>query len=125
MVAVTAAASWRWYETPSWRRAAFAALGVVLVLLGVAMSLHSCDAGQPLMQWLLPMGCMLVVALAVGPPRIALTLALLAAAAAVAASFHYAALVHGPYWVGNAQCRSLSSPARSQWHTPISGLYRR
>ncbi len=125
MVVATAVVSWRCYEKPGLPRFVFAVLGAVLILLGAAVSLHGCDAGQPLMQWALPMCCLMMATLLVGPPRIAIVIALLAGATAVLGSFHYASVVHGPDWVGNEESKTLNSPASSEWHTPISGLYRR
>lgn len=88
--------------------------------------LHRCDSGAPLTQWLLPSLCLLVVLLVVEPLRLRIPLALVLALGAFGLSFHYAAVVHGPAFIGNPDSFTLvGERAEARWYTPLTGLYRR
>ena len=104
--------------------ATFAALVVPLFSLGAGV--HRCDCGVPLFQWVLPSLALLAVVLLVEPmkPRVLAAIAL--SATSFGLSFHYAALVHDSTWVGNPRSMTLEAAgARREWHTPLTGLYRR
>jgi hypothetical protein len=79
-----------------------------------------------LFQWLLPSAALFGVLLLVEPmkPRVLAAIAL--SATSLGLSFHYAAAVHGPTWVGNPESFTLESTrARFEWHTALTGLYAR
>jgi hypothetical protein len=110
--------------TPARVAAAFGALIVPVLSLGAG--LHRCDCGIPLFQWVIPSVALITVVLLVEPMKQRLLAAAALSLTALALSFHYAGVVHGPTWIGNPESFTLESMrARYEWHTPFTGLYRR
>jgi hypothetical protein len=111
---------------PARRRVALALLALVVPVLALSAGLHRCDCGVPLSQWLIPSAALLAVVLLVEPVRLSLIASAVLALLAVGLSFHYAGAVHGPTWVGNPESFTLPPlRARAEWHTALTGLYRR
>jgi hypothetical protein len=74
----------------------------------------------------IPSLALLSVVLLVEPMKPRLLAAIALSLTSLALSFHYAAAVHGPTWIGNPDSFTLESMrARYEWHTPLTGLYRR
>jgi hypothetical protein len=111
---------------PTAGRVAAALAGLLVPLLSLGAGLHRCDCGVPLFQWVLPSAALFGVLLLVEPmkPRVFAAIAL--SVTSLTLSFHYAGAVHGPTWVGNPESFTLESTrARFEWHTALTGLYRR
>ncbi|MBK8171285.1 MAG: hypothetical protein IPK60_13195 [Sandaracinaceae bacterium] len=96
------------------------AAGMLTALLSIALSLHFCGEGNPVMQWAGPSVCVTLALIFVGRARARVGLALAAALVAVTLSTHYASVVHGNIYTGAA-----GLAARTQWHSPLTGLYLR
>lgn len=111
---------------PTAKRALTAVIALVVPACGATVGLHRCDSGQPLQQWLVPSVCVIAVLLWVEPLRLRIALGAICAALAIGLSLHYAAVVHGPTFIGNPTSSALGSArAERQWHTPLTGFHRR
>lgn len=115
------------YRAPlSWRRALWCLPALLVPLIAMTAGLHRCDAGAPLLQWVVPSLGLFAVILFVEAPRPRWAGAAALALAAFGLSFHYAAVVHDSTWIGNPDSRELEGvPAQREWHTAVTGLYRR
>lgn len=115
------------YRAPlRWRRALWCLPALLVPTFAATAGLHRCDAGAPLLQWLVPSLALLAVLLFVEASKPRWSGAGALAVIAVGLSFHYAAVVHGATWVGNPESLELEgSPAQREWHTSVTGLYRR
>lgn len=111
----------------AWRRALWCLPALLVPACGATGGLHRCDAGTPLLQWLVPSIGMFAVLLWVDAPKPRWASSAILAALAIVLSFHYAGVVHGPTWVGNVESMTLEEgeTAHAEWHTAITGLYRR
>ncbi len=103
-------------------------LGPALSLGAGLLAFHECSMGQPVQQWLVPGLCIMAVLLwAPNSVQKALCLLLLFGCAA-GLSVHYANVVHSASWQGLQTAVSEEHGeeiAQSQWHTPLTGLYRK
>ena len=116
----------RYRRRPTAGRVAAAFGALIVPLLSLGAGLHRCDCGIPLFQWLIPSIALICVVLLVEPIKQRLFGAIALSVTSLALSFHYAGAVHGPTWIGNPESVTLESTrARFEWHTPITGLYRR
>lgn len=126
LVALTGVVLVRGMARPTWKRVVvglLAGLGSTLVL---ALGLHGCDAGQPLMQWALPALCLVAAVLFVGDRRARAGLVAGAVTVMLGLGLHYVSAVHGPTWIGNPHARVLAGRAGlAEWHTSVTGLWRR
>ncbi|MDP2305033.1 MAG: hypothetical protein Q8P18_03300 [Pseudomonadota bacterium] len=99
------------------------ATGLVLAVAASVMifglTLHGCDEGTPRAGWLL--SAVLLTLSVAGVERRAwrVSLAFVHVAAGAWISLLLAEAVHGPTWAG------LAARGRPEWHTPVTGLYRR
>lgn len=119
-------ACFRFWTRPGALRVVLAIVSGVFPLAGAAMGMHRCDSGTPLWQWLVPGAATMLVVLCVGPLRIRLPLALACALLTVGLSLHYAAVVHGPDYIGNPRSFTLDGQrAEARWFTPVTGFYLR
>lgn len=98
------------------------ALGALV--LGGGM-IHMCANGQAFTQWLVPSACVTLSVAFIGP--IALRRAVIAASLvlSVLLTWHYVGVVHGPEFVGTQAAERSTGPTKREWHSWISGLYRR
>ncbi|MDP2313833.1 MAG: hypothetical protein Q8P41_13075 [Pseudomonadota bacterium] len=94
-------------------------LAVAASVIMYGLTVHGCDEGTPRAGWLLS-GVLLTLSVA-GVERRAwrVSLAFVHVGAGVLISFLLAETVHGPTWAG------VASRGRPEWHTPVTGLYRR
>ncbi|MBX3247944.1 MAG: hypothetical protein KF901_12260 [Myxococcales bacterium] len=116
----------RWPARPTWRRGLASALVVVLGVMVGLLSLHGCDAGSPLTQWLVPTLAAVAAVLFCGARRPRVVVVAASVGVAVALSLHFNVAVHGPAWIGNPDARSLEGAGVfAEWHTPLTGLWRR
>ena len=102
--------------------------GPAFVLSAALMSAHNCAQGQPVQQWVIP-GLMLCACWLFSERRPDKLLVLAGIwVLSLALSLHYAAIVHETPWLGVPLTYDESGHAInavSEWHTPMSGLYRR
>jgi hypothetical protein len=127
-IALTELAASRYHRVPSIRRVVGAiAAGLALAAFSASLGLHMCGRGDPVQQWAIPSICLALGVAFVGHVRVRRTLAAALAMIAVIGSLHYAALVHGDAYVGQAMVTDAGpdGPLRSRpvWHTPLTGLY--
>ena len=114
------------FDRPSWQRVAVAALAPFGFVALFLFSVHACDAGQPLWQWLGPTLCACAAILFVGDRRARALLVMGAVAVSLGLSLHFAEAVHGAEWVGNPASMTVErGVAAAEWHTPVTGLHRR
>lgn len=115
----------RGFGAPSWRRVA-ASSGVAFASLFVGVFfLHGCDAGAPLTQWSVGVGCAASAVLFVRDPKPRRWLTVGALLVMLGLCAHFTVAVHGDTWIGNPASFSLDAPAHAEWHTWLTGLYRR
>ena len=128
-VSATVAICRRHYQGPTPLRVGSAAVvGLGAMVSSVALTLHACQVGQPVQQWLVPGLAMTVTLALVGPAAWRRGTAVILFLAGLSLSFHYTTVVHGEVWVGVEQAPGVdgsSAEAMSEWHTWLTGLYRR
>ena len=124
LMAATAVAVARASRMPTGVRTGLSLLAGLTYLFLVGSLRHMCPLGQPLTQWLIPGVCMTVSLLCIGATALRRTLAGAAMVLGVALTWNFIDVVHGPDFVGTNDAR-LVGPTHREWHTWISGLYRR
>ena len=101
--------------------------GPILVLVVALLSVHDHALGQPVQQWLFP-GAMLCACWLFAehqPSKMWLLAGIWVCSLGL--SMHYAHIVRGDTWIGVPLTYDESGQiinAASEWHTPVSGLYR-
>jgi hypothetical protein len=102
---------------------------VACALLGLG-TIHMCGAGEPLWQYVLPLGGAALVIAFVEESHVRYGFAALALAVAIGLSAQFLALVHSDAYTGNprweqrlAEARGGRADVRPLWHTPLTGLY--
>lgn len=95
------------------------ALGLGSALLTLGLTIHGCDEGAPSFGWLLS-GVLLALTI-VGVHRRSwrVGVAVSHMVAGIGVTLLLTDAVHGPTWSGR------SDRGAAQWHTPVTGLYRR
>ena len=90
-------------------------------------SLHACGMGQPLQQWAIPALTMAAALVFIRPAWLRRSLAAFSAVACVVLSLWYTGEVHGPQFVGVPSLPEHYGVGaiEREWHTPLTGLYRR
>ncbi|MFO0673594.1 MAG: hypothetical protein U0235_28910 [Polyangiaceae bacterium] len=109
---------------PPSRVVAAIAWGGAVVLVGL-MQLHACDEGQPIAQWVIPAASATAAVLFVGHKAVRRALAIFAILTAFVLSFSFTAAVHGPTYTGNPGALRDRPAPRAEWHTMLTGLYRK
>lgn len=128
LVLITAVVCVRDHRPPGWTRRIVAVLGAVgYGFATMVVTAHGCGLGQPVAQWAVPAVCLASALMFIQTPRLRRVVAMTITAAGLALSFHYVVVVHGTEYVGVANPDPHYGIARSerQWHTPLTGLYRR
>ena len=123
-MAATAIAVSRKSRMPTGARTGLSLLAGLTYLFLVGSVRHMCPRGQPLTQWLIPGVCMTVSLLCIGPTALRRSLVGAAMILGVGLTWNFIDVVHGPDFVGTNDAR-LVGPTRREWHTLISGMYRR
>jgi hypothetical protein len=128
---VTLGAAWlhRVYCPPTSGRIITAfTLGPALAFGGALLAIHSCANGQPIQQWVIP-GLVMSAVLCFAESNRSTAVALLVLfSMSTGLSLHYAQIVHGEVWIGVE--RSVDEEnhlveGHREWHTRLTGLYRR
>lgn len=112
----------RRYEAPtSPRMIAAIAFGGAAGLIGVSQ-MHLCHEGTPLAQWMLPGATASASMLFVQSRPLRRAIAFVSIVAALGLSTSFTTAVHGTTYTGNP---GMNPGARSEWHSFLTGLYRR
>ena len=113
-----------WSSPDTGRMIAATAVGGTAGLVGMTQ-LHMCAEGIPLAQWIIPGACAsgAMMFVTVRPVRRALALASILAAIVLSTTFTSA--VHGDVYTGNPRAVAGRSAAIVEWHSFLTGLYRR
>jgi hypothetical protein len=113
--------SFRW---PTWAAVGWTAAILLAMALVGGFAIHMCMLGQPVAQWLLPSACGSVAVLFVDSRALRRGLAVTSILLCAVLTQHYTAEVHGPTYVGT-QVGRFAGHTRREWHSWITGLYRR
>lgn len=100
IVTLAACVKYRGRGQPSERALLEALMACVLVLVMGGLTFHSCRAGQPLMQCLIPGACVVIAVAGVRVPKARYALAAFIFVMMLALCSHYSDIVHGPAYVG-------------------------
>lgn len=76
-------------------------LAMTVVLFAPSLTIHLCRAGQPLMQWLIPAVCIVLVGTFTRNNWLRRVVVLVLMAAAIGLSFHFTSIVHMKGYTGN------------------------
>jgi len=103
-------------------------LGLGAMFVSIMVSFHMCALGQPFQQWLVPGVALIAILALVGNRMWRRTTAAILVMFMLGLSLHYGGVVHGTDWVG-----VVSYPAENggegdgarEWHTWLTGFYRR
>jgi hypothetical protein len=126
LLAVTAIAVGRTYRRPSGRRLAGAlCAGVAGSLILGSWMIHLCGNGQAFTQWLIPSACVTLSVAFIGPSALRRGIIAVSLVLSLLLTWHYVGVVHGPDFVGTQAAEGFTGPTRREWHSWISGLYRR
>lgn len=115
------------YERPRLPRFLLAiSTGIASAVVVVSVSAHSCQNGQPSMQWVIPSLCLTWILLLVPFKKITAAVAFFIFIGGLALSLHYASIVHNTVWVGvkTLSPHSKIQQVKSEWHSFLTGLYR-
>ena len=103
-------------------------LGPALAIGSGLLAFHECGMGQPIQQWLIP-GLAISAVLLWTQHSVQKALAIVCLTGGAAAlCLHYAETVHSPEWQGVETAASTEEGnvlGAAQWHTPLTGLYRK
>ncbi len=117
------------YQKPTPWRVVFAVIvGLGAMACSGSLTIHACQLGQPVQQWLVPGLAMMAALALVGPATWRRSTAATLFLVGLSLSFHYMTVVHGAAWVGVEQAPGPDGSlgmATSEWHTWLTGLYRR
>ena len=105
-------------------------LAVIISYLNITFSYHKCLAGNPIMQWLIPMLCLIPISLSVKNKLIALTMISFLIVISFSLSNDFVSLVHTNDYTGNPKSLEIQDSYYNNkdityklWHTHITGLY--
>lgn len=100
------------------------AFGGAAGLIGISQW-HLCDQGQPLAQWVIPGATASAAMLFVGRRPLRRAIAFASVALALVLSVSFTTAVHGPTYTGNPRATRDRAAPHGEWHTIVTGLYRK